>query len=486
MSLRHGHAAWQLLCSRRAPLVLACLKELFREQSEILQEDVVQHLGEIFVEYANVEEFEIKTDEAFLMSRKELREWIKRKLVVEREGRVSSTDALQRAMAFVDGLEDRTMSSTASRLSVVQREIEALEAAMNPQKEQRAALLKKKIAEMERELAGVEAGNFQVLEGRRGVERVREVYQLAMGLKADFRRVEDSYREADRKLRRQITRSDQDRSAVLDRLLDSHEELLATAEGQVFDSFYEQLQDQVPLDEMKLRVREILKQPCAAEALDRRQRSDLQWLVGSLVRESHRVIEARARGERDVKSYVKTGLASENFRVGMLVNELLDAAAGVDWESAKVRRMGAMLPPLAVQVRNLPLVQRLVVHEAGEADGWALDLQEAEAQLDGLGEDFWRSLHGLNRQELFSKTLARLRAEGREMTLGELADLCQAEHDLETVAYWVSLACEAGGVAGDEREKLRVMSESGSVEFDVPLMALDAAAVERVDADSLG
>ena len=38
-----------------------------------------------------------------------------------------------------------------------------------------------------------------MLDGLQAEEGIREVYQLAISLHADFRRVEDSYREADRR-----------------------------------------------------------------------------------------------------------------------------------------------------------------------------------------------------------------------------------------------------------------------------------------------
>ena len=52
---------------------------------------------------------------------------LKRRLIVERDGRVFATDALEVAITFVESLDNRFMTSTASRLSTVQREIENLE-----------------------------------------------------------------------------------------------------------------------------------------------------------------------------------------------------------------------------------------------------------------------------------------------------------------------------------------------------------------------
>ncbi len=50
------------------------------------------------------------------------------------------------------------MTSTASRLSVVQREIEGLESSLNPDPRSRTAHLRRKIVELERELAAAERG----------------------------------------------------------------------------------------------------------------------------------------------------------------------------------------------------------------------------------------------------------------------------------------------------------------------------------------
>src|SRR6187402_418023 len=125
ITLRRQHPAWQLLAARRAPLVLTCLKTLFQQsQKGIAQEDALQLLTDILAANANNDEFDISTDDYAALARKELRDWIKREFVVEREGELLATDDLQRTLDFVDGLDHRIMTSTASRLATVQREIE--------------------------------------------------------------------------------------------------------------------------------------------------------------------------------------------------------------------------------------------------------------------------------------------------------------------------------------------------------------------------
>lgn len=487
--LRRANASWLLLASRRGPLVVGCLRPLFEEnQGELRWEDAVEKLAEIFAEHANHEEFDIAPGEQVSAARAELRDWLKRGLVVEREGRLIATDALQKAFDFVAGLEEEHMTSTASRLSTVQREIEALEARLNPDRQKRAEHLRKRIAALESELARVERGEFDVLADAPAREGIQNVYKLAVSLRADFRRVEDSYREADRRMRQNIVRSDQDRGSVLDLLLDGHEALLKTPEGSVFDGFYRQLGELVELEEMKARLRSILDSAEAGAALGPRQQSELRWLVPSLVRESERVIEARARGERDVRGFIKAGVAGEQHRVGALLNDLLEAATDIDWSSAALRRSPGPLPPLAVSIPNLPLVQRLRFKEADAGDPSDLDLSEQHARLDEVGDDFWEALDGLDRLVLYRDTLGALRGspEGA-LTLGGLAAALPPTHDLETLAYWLGLGRETEADFGEARETLEIEDRDGiPTRFDLPLVGLAADAVERVNPETLG
>lgn len=209
-------------------------------------------------------------------------------------------------------------------------------------------------------LKAAQEGRVPVLSDDKAVERVREIYGLAIGLRADFRRVEDSWREADRKLRQSMVSEQNNRGQIVDKLLDGHDELLDTAEGRVFNGFHQQLGRSVEIENMKHRLRTILRHPIAAKALNRQQQADLRWLIMRLVKESAAVIRARARSERDVKGFLKTGLAAEHHRVGALLNEIFDQAVAVDWSSQSVRRTPGPLPPVAFGNSKLPLIERLL------------------------------------------------------------------------------------------------------------------------------
>ncbi|WMV72049.1 DUF3375 family protein [Xenorhabdus griffiniae] len=180
ISARNQHPAWLLLATRRAPLVLSCLKTLFEESNDgIPLEHAIQHLANILMDHVNHEQYEIKQDNPHIQASRELREWIKRRLIVERDGRIFATDALEISITFVETLDNRFMTSTASRLSIVQREIENLETSLNPNPANRISVLRRRIAELERELQKAEAGHIEILETHQAIEHIREVFNLA-------------------------------------------------------------------------------------------------------------------------------------------------------------------------------------------------------------------------------------------------------------------------------------------------------------------
>ncbi|ARU59586.1 hypothetical protein OLMES_5607 [Oleiphilus messinensis] len=484
ISARKQHPAWLLLASPRAPLVLGCLTSLFEMTEDgIAEEDALQALSAMLLEYADQDDYDIDSNNTRLLAGRELRKWIKSRLVIERGQRIYATDALSTAIQFIESLDNRIMTSTASRLSVVQREIESLEEGLNPSKESRIASLRRKIKALELELEDAEAGNISVLSGEDAVERIREVYGLATGLRADFRRIEDSWREADRELRQSIMSESYHRGDIVDRLLNGQEALLNTPEGRVFDSFQQQLRQSIELDNMRLRLRNILSHPSAAKALKHSQLVDLKWLHLKLVRESQSVLQARTRSERDVKGFLKTGLAAEHHRVGALLNEILHAALELDWQRQKVRRAESTLPPVGFALGTIPVNERLRFKSLENESDEELDLSTTEANLNEIGDDFWEAFEGLDREAAIQETLTLLISEGRPMTIAELADKLPPAHDLETFALWLGMAREAGiDVHDSEKQSFELRDdEYRRWLFELPLVALSAQNLDGID-----
>lgn len=481
---RQQNPAWLLLASPRAPLVLGCLSSLFELSDDgIAEEDALQALANMLASYANQDEYDIDPDHTLLQAGRELRQWIKRGLVIERGQRVYATDALSSAIAFVESLDDRIMTTTASRLSVVQREIENLEVGLNPNPEIRISSIRRKITQLENELADVNAGKIEVLSEAQAIESIREIFSLASGLRSDFRRVEDSWRDADRQLRQSVMSDQYHRGDIVDRLLEGQQALLNTPEGRVFDSFQQQLRRGVELDEMRERLRNILSHPAADKALKREQLVDLKWLSLRLVKESQSVLQARSRSEKDVKSFLKTGLANEHHRVGQLLNEIMQTAMELDWSQQKVRRSEVGLPPTGVAMGQLPVPERLRFTSLTDSDSPELDLSIQESDLSGLDDEFWRALDGLDREAMLQDTLQLLKQQNKPLSMAELCQHLPPQYDLETLTLWLEMAAEAGiDIQGDNPEYIELSdSEQRRWQYTVPYVALDGELLHDID-----
>ena len=483
---RQQHPAWLLLASRRAPLMLSCLEALFEHQREGVPFDsAVQALADMLAAHANQPDYEIDTADTAAQARKELREWIRRALVTEREGKIFETDALKTALRFIEQLDNRWMTSTASRLAVVQREIDHLAAALDPNPQHRAAHLERRIEDLQAQLRQVQAGHIPLLSDEQVVEGIREVYALATSLREDFRRVEDSWRDADRTLRQAILSAQHHRGAVMDQLLDGHASLLNTQEGRVFESFQQQLDNQSELAEMRQRIRGILAHRASQQALDDVQHSTLRLLVGQLIKEAKVVQQVRARSEREVSQFMKTGQAAENQRVGQLLNDVLQQALDIDWQRQAVRRAPAPLPPLGISLAGLPLIERLRSKSIDSTDEVAaLMLTTQYADLEQVDDDFWQALQGLDQHALLAQTQQLLQQYGAPMSLSQIAQaLPLAEHDLETLTLWLSAAQQAGTVLDAQTEAITSHDAQGQAawRFTVPKVALDAQTLARFE-----
>jgi len=474
---RRQNAAWQLLASHRAPLVLSCLKALLSgTQQDVRYEDALQSLSELLSQHAALEEFQIESEDYLTQARKELRTWIKRELLFERDGFIYATDALESALRFVESLESRILTSTGSRLSLVQSGIEALEEKLNPDPAFRAGVVRRRIENLQHELSLIEAGHFEVLTDEKATEGIRDIYRLASDLKVDFRRVEESWRAQGIGLRQSVVNAQHNRGQVVEQLLCRNEELLETPEGRAFEGFYTQLNREVELANMRVRLQSILAHPISQKALLPQQRDDLRWLVPNLVRESHAVLHARGSIERDVRAYLRTGLAVEHHRVGVLLNELFAVAGQCDWTRDQ-RRAPSPLPPLGFPISGLPLVQRLRFTIPGDNGLEGLDLVPQFGDLDALTEEFWAGFEGLDRFALIESTKELLKLQGRALAISDLARLVNPEHDLEAIALWVALSMAIQIPVTGSREQFELITTGGTVRYDVP-------AVEMV-ADSL-
>lgn len=387
--LRQSDQAWRLLAAKRAPLILACAEQLFQQTGKSVSfEDAVQLLADSFEVFKNDAGMDIGED-VYALARSEWRGWLKRGLIVEKNREVFATDALQKVIAFIKDLaEPAFMTSTASRLQTVQAEIERVCHALNPDQRQREAVIVAQIEALQATLARVRQGDFHVLSDEEAQEKIHNIYALAMSLHHDFRRVEDSYRQMDAQLRENVIREQYHRGEIVGELLDAHAQLVSTAEGRVFQSFHQALQRE-ELDVLRDNIRAVLDYPVARESLKAKQRGNFYFLTRLLHKEADHVVRAKQRIERDVRSFIQTGLAAEHHRVGELLKQIFNAALDVDWQRAAIRDTQSVLPPPVVNIAKISAANRLMVKEVKSDAPLGLVCEVQSTDLADVDVSFW-------------------------------------------------------------------------------------------------
>jgi hypothetical protein len=103
-----------------------------------------------------------------------------------------------------------------------------------------------------------------------------------------------------------------------------------------------------------------------------------------------------------------------------------------------------------------------------------------------MDDEFWQAYHALNRAQLFDSTIAHLRKSGMPLTIGALAMALPPTHDLETLAYWLAMAREAGIPIENVTEMVDLLGQSdGDTRFYVPAVQIQYESVKEIQSGSL-
>ncbi len=314
------NAAWRLLRAENAPYILAFIGDLFQENSEIPYSRARVILDS---EIERSRDLGIWQTETSALSYLNL--WIKNGWLREMDGLLTKTDAVETALRFATGLEERSTGATASHLRIVQEAVRDFAVSVSGNQDERLALLNAKKAEIQAEIDRLQAGEWQNLNESQQRERIREIHQLAFQLTGDFRYFEDEIRQLDKELRIQIVSSDATRGEILLQLMDKETLLEQTEAGSAFNGFFELLGDINRATEFRGQLHTILNSE-AAQHLTANQHHYLNRLIPTLSQESERVFRIRRRTEQELRSYIESGAAAENRAIDSLIARLEKAA----------------------------------------------------------------------------------------------------------------------------------------------------------------
>lgn len=248
-ALRERHPAWRLLRAGNASLALSFLGEFFADgnRGACPASEVAGALDDrLYVLNATLPsaEEEVRFPKE---ARSYLEDWSApgagylRRFYPPTDDEVhyEVTPAFEKAYSWVSSLGGRAFVGTESRLHTVVGLLRQIVHGTETDPQVRLAELQRRRAEIDAEIADVEAGRVEVLDGAGVRDRYQQLATTARELLADFREVEDNFRQLDRAAREKIAAWDGSKGELLEDLIGSRSQISGSDQGRTFQAFYE-------------------------------------------------------------------------------------------------------------------------------------------------------------------------------------------------------------------------------------------------------
>jgi Protein of unknown function (DUF3375) len=246
-TLRKRHPAWGLLASQNAPLVLHFLWHAFVETnaSNIAADTLMRQLDDEL--YALREQHGAdaypRAPQAYLDEWADARHgWLRKFYPAGSDvPHFDLTPVAQHAIDFVENLNVGSFVGTESRLNTILELLRQLVVGSDADPHVRLADLRRRRDLIDAEIARVEAGHVDVLDGAAQRDRYQQFARTARELLADFRQVEDNFRQLDRRLREQIAGWEGSKGELLDQIVAERHGIADSDQGRSFRAFYDLL-----------------------------------------------------------------------------------------------------------------------------------------------------------------------------------------------------------------------------------------------------
>lgn len=441
---------WRLLAADHAPEIVGLLQTLLLDgerklRASILFERLQHHLDAINT--SDLPRELPRTAQAYVA------DWLAKGFLERRLPEGASEEEYElsaqtaQAIRFVSSLDTPRIAATESRLSLVIQQLVRLAEQTETDPTARLQALYAERDRLDAEIARVSTGKVAALDGKRALERAREVIQLADELAEDFRRVRDDFEHLNREFRERIIDDEGERGDVLDRLFEGVDVIAESEAGRSFNAFWALLNDVEQSAQLDAALESVLSRGFAKK-LQRHERQFLRGLTGVMLERGGHVHEVLQQFARSLRGFVQSRGYLEQRRLNQLLKQAQAEALQLR-DSVSVRQRTPYT--LQLTTSRLRSLSQWRLHDPRntQVDGSIVRSEGAAISLDSVGElvaqseiDF-RSLR---------RDLHELLADHAQLSISQVLDRRPAEQGLGSVVGYLSLATRHGVLAKDQHE----------------------------------
>lgn len=239
-------------------------------------------------------------------------------------------------LRWLQELDQQEFIGMESRLQVLFDLLEQLVYRSSGDKTGRIEQLRREIQEREAEIERIERGELDVWDATRIRENFQLIQETARRLLADFRQVEQNFREIDRQLRDEILTTSLSKGHLLDKLFSTIDERIwERDQGKSFRAFWELLMNQNRQDEFDALMNEVIQLPALEEVTPALR--DLERLKFDLLEAGGNVNRANDGIIKSLRRLIETNFFREHKYVLQKIESVLELAVRIKARPPKER-----------------------------------------------------------------------------------------------------------------------------------------------------
>jgi hypothetical protein len=360
------------------------------------------------------------------------------------------TSGAEKALLWLESLRQTKFVGTESRLESIFSELEQILKYASSDPEERVRRLEQESADIRAQIDRIRAtGEVVAFTPVQINERYARVIGTARELLGDFRQVEENFKRIAREITERQSQPGITKGAIVGHMLDSHDALRSSEQGQSFFAFLELLLS----PERQMRFQEAVAQVAALGTLDNENRRNelLRHFLSNLLRESEKVVESHQRMSANLRRVLDTTHLAERRRLGELIQEIRQAAIAIREQPPSEEDF--------FEIQDFPGVfasftRRLWQAPDSVVSNKPVEREESELGLDDLRR--FRNLPQIRLQEL-RRNVETCLARDYTVTLQQVLDVFPPRNGIMEVAGYVILATnESRHFVGEETEVLEL------------------------------
>ncbi|GAB2570046.1 DUF3375 domain-containing protein [Dyella jejuensis] len=443
---------WRLLAADHAPELIGLLQTLLLDSERRLPDSILHERLQHHLDAINASDLprELPRTAQAYIAHWLAQGYLERRLPegASEEEYELSAQAIQ-AIRFIASLEASRSAATESRLSLVIQQLVQLAEQTETDPAARLSALYAERERIDAEIARASAGKLAALDGKRALERTREIIQLADDLAEDFRRVRDDFEQLNREFRERIIDDEGERGDILDRLFQGVDLIGDSEAGRSFNAFWNLLNDVEQSAQLDAALETVLARGFARK-LQRHERQFLRGLTGVMLERGGQVHDVLQHFARSLRGFVQSRGYLEQRRLNQLLKQAQAEALQLR-DSVQARQRTPYT--LQLTTSRLRSLSQWRLHDPRHArvDGSIARSDGAMISLDSVGELVAQS--EINYRSL-RRDLHELLAQHEQLSIGGVLARRPAEQGLGSIIGYLSLATRHGVIADGEHEAI--------------------------------